>query len=87
MPYKGGRTAQPIIDWMNFILYGKVNWDNGEKPHFVEFPIWGIPIHVAASLIFGSAITLFLEEPVRDLLKQWRDNKNGVHLEEHKDEN
>ena len=64
---------EPILFWINFCTYGKVDWPDDKKPSHVKLPLWAIPIHVLISLIFATILTFYLEEPLRRKLKQWRD--------------
>ena len=50
---------EPLVYWLKLIIYGKVAWIDGKKPG-IKLPLWGIPIHLLISLIFGVLITLYL---------------------------
>ena len=41
-------------------------------------PVWGIPIHLLVSLIFGTLLTLFLEEPARNYFKKYLEKRKNV---------
>jgi len=57
-----------MIYWLKFIIYGVVEWKDGENPG-LKMPAWAIPIHLVISLIFGVLLTLFIEEPSRKFLR------------------
>ena len=59
---------EPTIFWMNFAIYGPFE---EKKPAWAKLPLWAVPIHVVISLILGTVLTLYLEEPARKKLKQW----------------
>ena len=61
---------EPIIFYIRFFFYGVWHWEDNEGSP--NSPTWTIPIHIIISLIFASLITLFIEEPARKLLKNWR---------------
>ena len=61
---------EPIIFYIRFFFYGVWHWEDSEGSP--NSPTWTIPIHIIISLIFASLITLFIEEPARKLLKNWR---------------
>jgi peptidoglycan/LPS O-acetylase OafA/YrhL len=62
------------------IIYGPYEWVDGKAPE-LRLPVWGIPIHLVISLIFGILLTLFIEDPARKFLKSIlakRKEKNEV---------
>ena len=50
---------EPLVFWLKLIIYGQVAWIDGKKPG-IKLPLWGIPIHLLISLIFGALITLYI---------------------------
>ena len=38
-------------------------------------PVWTIPIHFILSLIFGTLLTFYVEDPARKWLTNWRDGR------------
>ena len=48
----------------------------------IEFPPWAIPIHIVLSLFIGIILTIHLEEPARNWMKQWKQNtkKNSTNF-------
>ena len=38
-------------------------------------PAWTIPIHFLLSLIFGTLLTFYVEDPARNRFKKWRDGR------------
>ena len=60
---------RPIIFWINFCVYGRVSWPNGIKQD-VRMPIWCVPIHIALSLLASGFLTICVEEPARNFLKE-----------------
>ena len=38
-------------------------------------PVWTIPIHFILSLIFGTLLTFYVEDPARKWLTKWRDGR------------
>ena len=69
---------EPILYWINFCTYGKVDWPDDKKPSHVKLKLWAVPIHVLISLIFGTILTFYLEEPSRKKLKQWKDKRKNT---------
>ena len=59
---------EPLIYWIKLIVHGPAKWIDGKNPG-LTMPIWAIPIHVLISLVFGTLLTIFLEEPARKFLK------------------
>ena len=59
---------EPLIYWIKLIVHGPAEWIDGKNPG-LTMPIWAIPIHVLISLVFGTLLTIFLEEPARKFLK------------------
>ena len=57
-----------MIYWLKFIIYGAVEWKDGENPG-LKMPAWAIPIHLVISLIIGVLLTLFIEDPARKFLR------------------
>ena len=69
----------PLIFYISgFVAYGQENLDIKEFV-FVN-PAWTIPIHFLLTLLFGTIITFYVEDPARKWLKKWRDGrmKQGV---------
>ena len=61
---------EPLIYWIKLIVHGPAEWIDGKNPGLI-MPIWAIPIHVLISLVFGTLLTIFLEEPARKFLKKY----------------
>ena len=59
-----------MINWLKLIIYGVVDWNDGENPE-LKMPVWAIPIHLVISLIFGVLMTLCIEDPSRKFLKKF----------------
>ena len=59
---------EPLIYWIKLIVHGTAEWIDGKNPG-LTMPVWAIPIHVLISLVFGTLLTIFLEEPARKFLK------------------
>ena len=59
---------EPLIYWIKMIVHGPAEWIDGKDPK-LTMPIWAIPIHLMISLVFGTLLTIFLEEPARSFLK------------------
>ena len=59
---------EPLIYWIKLIVHGPAEWIDGKNPG-LTMPIWAVPIHVLISLVFGTLLTIFLEEPARKFLK------------------
>ena len=66
---------EPLIYWLKLIIHGPVEWVDGKNPE-VKLPVWAIPIHLVISLIFGVLLTLFLEDPMRKILKKYISKRN-----------
>ena len=67
---------EPLIFYLETAIngiYEREHDDNFEEL-FRRLPFWSIPIHIIASLIMATAITLLFEEPMRKKLKEWREN-------------
>ena len=54
------------VFWINLCYYGPID---GKRPDWVKLQVWGIPIAIILSLVFGAILTIFLEEPARKRLK------------------
>ena len=61
---------EPLIYWIKLIIHGPAEWIDGKNPGLI-MPSWVIPIHVLISLVFGTVLTIFLEEPARNFLKKY----------------
>lgn len=59
---------EPLIFWINFVYFGM----SEEKLTLRMMPNWGVFVHVPISLIAGTVLTLFVGEPARKKLKEWR---------------
>ena len=69
----------PLIFYITgFVTYGQENIDL--KEFLFLNPVWTIPIHFLLSLIFGTLLTFYVEDPARKWLMKWRDGrmKQGV---------
>ena len=68
---------EPILNLINFCYYGKISKSgqiDGKPLHYLShvvpwFPLWAIPIHFFGSIIVGTILTLYIEEPARKYLK------------------
>ena len=61
---------EPLINWLKLIIHGPIEWEDGKNPG-LKMPVWAIPIHLVISIIFGALLTLFIEEPARNILKNF----------------
>ena len=61
---------EPLIYWIKLIIHGPAEWIDGKNPGLI-MPSWAIPIHAFISLVFGTVLTIFLEEPARNFLKKY----------------
>ena len=61
---------EPLIYWIKLIIHGPAEWIDGKNPGLI-MPSWAIPIHALISLVFGTVMTIFLEEPARKFLKKY----------------
>ena len=80
---------KPLIFYIRFFIHTVWNWDGISAedhggPHPPPSPLWMVPIHIILSPSFGILITIFIEEPARKRLKEWKeqsDNKRRVEVE------
>ena len=68
---------EPLIYWIKLIIHGPAEWIDGKNPGLI-MPSWAIPIHALISLVFGTVMTIFLEEPARKFLKKCLDKQKGA---------
>ena len=77
---------EPVVFYIRFFMHGVWNWEDAEGMEGPPpSPIWTVPIHVILSLCFGTLITIYIEEPARKILKEYRDhliNKRNEALSE-----
>merc|ERR1712242_287258 len=67
------------IFWMTYAIYGKFEDDPREEDPsgFIhgliqpKLPLWAVPIYLVVSLILGTLLTFYLEEPARVKLKHY----------------
>ena len=64
---------------LRFIYNGVIwNWEDHDNKGADATPNWTIPIHISVSLVIGTLLTLYLEEPARKKLKEWREKKKQI---------
>ena len=68
---------EPTIFWINLAIYGPFE---EHKPKDLKLPLWAVPIHLVISLLLGTVLTLYLEEPVRKRLKNWVHGGQTTHV-------
>ena len=64
---------EPIIYYINLVDYGGPivdQWKDGKQPDGYSMVPWAIPIHIIISILAGTVLTLFIEEPARKYLKK-----------------
>ena len=66
---------EPLIYWIKFFIHGYQDWRTGMEKPVTDFPVWAIPVHLIVSIIFGSLLTIFIEEPARKYLKKWQERR------------
>ena len=62
---------EPLIYYIRVCFHGIWNWAEHENKGPDPSPNWTIIIHIIISLIFGTLLTIYLEEPARKILKNW----------------
>ena len=65
-------THEILIHYIRLIFYGIWNWEENDFRYPQSSPSWTIPVHIIISLIFGTLMTFYFEEPIRKSMKQWR---------------
>ena len=51
-------------------ISGIWHWENNVGAP--KSPVWTVPIHILISLIFATLLTIYVEEPIRKKLKEWK---------------
>ena len=65
----------PLILYISGIfVYNQNNLDTKEINMYIN-PEWTIPIHFLLTLIFGTLLTIYVEDPARKRLNKWRDGR------------
>ena len=64
----------PLILYISEIFIYVNGQERKEKWHNNP-PVWTIPIHFLLSLIFGTLLTFYVEDPARKWLTKWRDGR------------
>ncbi len=65
---------EPTMHYITCLLNGPLTWpEKGESMDefsaLREMPIWAMPIHVVASIILGTLLTFFVEDPCKNILR------------------
>ena len=77
---------EPVIFYIRLCFYGVWYWPESEfgPQSPPPSPAWTILYHMVISIILASLLTIFIEEPVRKMLKSWRqrriETKKDVHI-------
>lgn len=66
---------EPVIFYIDLCVYGPFLGPIPPEP-WRRMPTWAIPIHIAVSLVLGTALTLLLEEPARKGLRKLKRPEN-----------
>ena len=65
----------PVMHWICVSIYGPTLQP---KPEYQRWPpLWTIPIQIIISVILGTALTIFLEEPAKKKLRKLRTPQNS----------
>ena len=66
----------PLILYISGIFFYANGQENLTPKEFMNInPVWTIPIHFLLSLIFGTLLTFYVEDPARNRFKKWRDGR------------
>ena len=69
---------KPLVFYIRFFIHTVWNWDGiSAEDHGGPHPLWMVPIHIILSPSFGILITIFIEEPARKRLKEWKEQSDN----------
>ena len=60
----------PLMQWIDFCIYGIVEWKNGEEKEKFNLPIWGVFLHFGLTIGVASLLTYFVEIPLKKFFKK-----------------